>query len=77
MDCFTKLGSLCKSDFGKGLIVAVVSAPLTILYQSLTATPVTLVFDWRAILGAALAGGVGYLLKNLGTGTNGKLLTNK
>jgi hypothetical protein len=37
----------------------------------------SLVFDWRAILGAALAGGIGYLIKNLATGQSGKLLSNK
>jgi len=70
------IGTLKISDWWRGLIVALVTAPLTIIYQSLMATPVTLVFDWKAITGAALAGGVAYLLKNLGTGTGGQILTN-
>jgi hypothetical protein len=40
-------------------------------------TPVTLVFNWKAIVGAAIAGGLGYILKNFATGANGNLLTNK
>jgi len=77
MDCFTKLWTLKLGDWERGLIIAVLTTPLTIIYQSLMQTPVTLVFDWKAILGAALAGGIAYILKNLGTGANGKLLTNK
>jgi len=64
-------------DWERGLIVAVLTTPLTIIYQSVMQTPVTLVFDWKAILGGALAGGIAYILKNLGTGEKGKLLTDK
>ena len=77
MDCFTKLWTLKLGDWERGLIIAVLTTPLTIIYQSLMQTPVTLVFDWKAILGAALAGGIAYILKNLGTGEKGKLLTDK
>lgn len=74
---FTDLWTIKLGDWGRGLVVAVFTAPLTIVYQSVTATPMTLVFDWKAIIGAALAGGIGYILKNLTTGSSGKLLTNK
>lgn len=70
------LGTLKISDWWKGLIVALIVAPLTIIYESLMATPVTLVFNWKAIIGACLAGGIAYLLKNLGTGSEGQMLTN-
>jgi len=72
---FTKLGTIKLSDWSRGLVVAIIMAPLTIIYQSVNAG--TLVFDWKAILVAALGGGIAYLLKNLSTGENGKLLTNK
>ena len=74
MDC-SKLWSLCKNDWFKGLVVAVITAPLTIIYQSVSAGG--LVFDWKAISAAALTGGIAYLLKNLSTGEQGKLLTDK
>ena len=77
MNCFQQLWTVTLGDFGRGLVVAVLTAPLTIIYQSVTATPMVLVFDWKAILGAALAGGIGYVLKNLGTGRQGNMLTNK
>ena len=71
---FSKLGTLKLNDWWKGLIVAAIMAPLTIIYQSVSAG--SLVFDWKAILGAAITGAAAYLIKNLGTGENGKLLTN-
>ncbi len=77
MNIFTQLGTIKVSDWWRGLIVAVATTPLTIIYQSITAIPISFVFDWKAILGAALAGGLGYILKNIGTGQKGNLLTNK
>ena len=73
---FTDLWTIKMSDWQRGLIVAVITTPLTIIYQSLMATPVTLVFDWKAIIGAALAGGIAYILKNLATGSQGNILKN-
>lgn len=77
MNCWSELWTVKLGDWGRGLVIAVLTTPLTIIYQSLTATPVTFVFDWKAIAGAAVAGGLGYILKNLATGSGGKLLTNK
>jgi len=77
MNIFTQLGTIKISDWWRGLIVAIATTPLTIIYQSITATPMSLVFDWKAIIGAALAGGIAYILKNIGTGIKGNLLTNK
>ena len=77
MDYFTQLWKMKLGDWGRGLVIAVLTAPLTIIYQSLMATPVTLVFDWKAIIGGGLAGGIAYILKNLGTGSQGNILTNK
>ncbi len=77
MNIFSKLGTIKLSDWWRGLIVAVATTPLTIIYQSITATPMSLVFDWKAILGAAMTGGIAYILKNIATGQRGNLLTNK
>ncbi len=74
---FTELWAVKMSDWQRGLIVAILTTPLTIIYDTVTATPMVLTFDWKKILGAALAGGIGYLLKNVLTGQNGNLLTNK
>ena len=71
---FGPLGTLKLSDFWRGLIVAAITAPLTIILQSVSAG--TLVFDWKAIVAAALTGGIAYILKNLGTGSGGQILTN-
>ncbi len=72
---FTKLWTVQLGDWERGLIVAILTTPFTIIYDSLSAGALT--FDWRKVLAAGLAGGVGYLLKNLLTGQGGKLLTNK
>ena len=74
---FTDLWTVKLGDWGRGLVIAVISAPLTIIYQSVTASPPSFVFDWQAIMGTAVAGGLAYVLKNLGTGNTGKLLSNK
>jgi len=72
---FTKLWTIKMSDWQRGLMVAILTTPLTIIYDSVTAGNLT--FDWKKITGAAIAGGLGYILKNLLTGQSGNLLTNK
>ncbi len=72
---FTKLGSIQLSDWWRGLIVAIIIVPLTIILDS--ATTGSLVFDWKKIVAAALVGGIAYILKNISTGSQGNLLTNK
>lgn len=74
---FTSLWTIKLSDWQRGLVIAILSTPLTIIYTTVTSTPMTLTFNWKQILGAAIAGGVGYLLKNFFTGASGNLLTNK
>lgn len=74
---FTELWTIKMSDWQRGLVIAILTTPLTIIYDSLTATPISWNFDWKKIIGAALAGGIAYFGKNFITGANGKLLTNK
>ena len=76
MHPFTNLWTVKLSDWQRGLIVAILTTPFTIIYDSVTATPMTLNFDWKKILGAAIAGGLGYFLKNFMTGANGQIFTN-
>jgi hypothetical protein len=69
------LWKLCSSDWVKGLVVAVLTAPLTIVYESVQAGALTL--NGKTIALAAMGAGLAYILKQLGTGSSGKLLTNK
>lgn len=52
-------------DVVKGLIIAILTPVLLIVQQSVDAG--SLVFNWKAIGMAAVAGGVAYLLKNFFT----------
>lgn len=62
----SSFGSLNWLDFGKGLLVATISAPLAVLAQSLQAG--NWMFDWKAIAGTAAAAFGAYLVKNLFSG---------
>jgi hypothetical protein len=57
--------SLNGNDFLKGLLMAALVPVFTILTESLNVGVLT--FNWKAIGIAAVAGGVGYLTKNLFT----------
>lgn len=57
--------SLNWADFGKGLLVSVISAVLTAVSTSLQAGVLT--FDWKAIGTVALTAGIAYLSKNFFT----------
>lgn len=58
----SKQFSLGLNDIWKGLLVAVLTPAIAIIYQSIQAG--SLVFNWGTIGLAALAGGVAYLMKN-------------
>jgi len=53
------------ADFGKGLIIAVLTPVLVVIQESVSAG--TLTFNWSAIGISAIAGGVAYLIKNFFT----------
>ena len=57
-------------DLGKGLIVAVLTSVLTIVYNTVEAGSLT--FDWKLIATTAITTGLGYLLKNLLTNSQGE-----
>ena len=59
----SKQGSLQARDLLRGLVMAVLTPAMLILQQSLDAG--NLVFNWKAIGMASIAGGLAYLIKNL------------
>ena len=70
----SSLGKLKLNDFAKGLLITVLTAVLTVIYQSVSAD--SLVVNWNVVLTTGLTAGIAYLLKNIGTGENGRILTN-
>jgi putative exporter of polyketide antibiotics len=65
------LFTLNTTDFIKGLLMAVLSTVITIVYQTVEAG--SLVFDWTAISTMALTSALAYIMKNLFTNSQGKL----
>jgi hypothetical protein len=63
--------TLNSSDFLKGLIMAVLSTVITVVYQ--TVETGSLIFDWKAIGTMALTTALAYIMKNLFTNSTGKL----
>lgn len=62
-------------DFAKGLLVAVISAVLTVVYTSLQAG--SLNFDWKVIATTALTAALAYLTKNVFQNQSGEIGTEK
>jgi len=63
--------TLNTNDFLKGLIMAVLSSVITVVYQ--TVETGSLIFDWKTIGTIALTSGIAYIMKNLFTNSTGKL----
>lgn len=64
--------TLNTNDFLKGLIMAVLSTVITVVYQTVEAG--SLVFDWKAIGTMALTTALAYVVKNLFTNSTGGFL---
>lgn len=62
-------------DWLKGLVMVVISAVLTIALEVLQNGSMN--FDWNKIAVVGLTAGVAYILKNLGTDQDGKMLGEK
>lgn len=69
---FSKLNN---RDWLKGLVMVVISAVLTIALEVLQNG--SLSFDWNKIAVVGLTAGVAYILKNLGTYQDGRMLGEK
>jgi hypothetical protein len=67
----SKFLNLNSTDFIKGLIMAVLSSVITVIYQTVEAGSLT--FDWKAIGTMALTSALAYIMKNLFTNSTGKL----
>ena len=72
---FSKLGTIKLSDFWRGFIMFVIMAMLDFLYQFIGMKG-TWVIDWSQLGLVAVGAALTYLLKNLGTGSGGRILTN-
>ena len=66
----SSFGQLNGLDFWKGLAMFVIAALLTFVASATSLVSLT----WQQILGVALTAAASYLLKNLGTTSDGKLL---
>lgn len=64
--------TLNKADFLKGLIIAVLTAVITVAYN--TVQTGTLSFDWKAISTAAASAALAYIMKNLLTNSEDEFL---
>ena len=58
------------NDLGKGLILAVLTSVLTVIYTTVQAGSLT--FNWSLIATTALTSALSYLLKNLLTNSEGQ-----
>ena len=60
-------------DLGKGLLLAVITAVLTYVYEAFQTGGITSV-DWKLVGSTALVSAVSYLFKNLLTNSEGEVL---
>ena len=70
---FSKLWTIKLSDWQRGLVIAVIMAVITTIYEGLQSGTV----NWKTVLTVAIGAGLSYFGKNFITGSNGKILTNK
>jgi hypothetical protein len=61
------------NDLGKGLILAVLTSVMTVIYT--TVQTGSLSFDWKLIATTAITSALGYLMKNLLTNSKGETFT--
>lgn len=64
--------TLNKVDFIKGLVIAVLTAIITVVYTTIQSGVFS--FDWKAISIAALSAALAYITKNLLTNSNDEFL---
>ena len=70
----SKLWKLDLRDFLKGLVVAVIAAVITSVYTVIETGQTIFDVDWRVTLSVAITAGISYVLKNLSTNSEDKLL---
>lgn len=70
---FTELWTIKLGDWGRGLVVAILTVPFGVLLD--WATTEGYQINWRSMLKGAVGGFLAYISKNLITGKQGNLLT--
>jgi hypothetical protein len=69
----SSLFTLNSKDWIKGLVVAVLTAVITVVYSTIQTG--TLVLDWKPISIAAISAALAYITKNLLTNSSDQFLT--
>jgi hypothetical protein len=69
----SSLFTLNSKDWIKGLVVAILTAVITVVYSTIQTG--TLVLDWKAISIAGISAALAYITKNLLTNSNDEILT--
>lgn len=69
----SSLFTLNSKDWIKGLVVAVLTAVITVVYSTIQTG--TLVLDWKAISIAGISAALAYITKNLLTNSSDQFLT--
>ena len=69
----SSLFTLNSKETIKGLVVAVLTAVITVVYNTIQAG--TLVLDWKSISIAAVSAALAYITKNLLTNSSDQFLT--
>jgi len=69
----SSLFTLNSKDWIKGLVVAVLTAVITVVYSTIQTG--TLVLDWKSISIAGISAALAYITKNLLTNSSDQFLT--
>jgi len=69
----SSLFTLNSKDWTKGLVIAILTAIITVVYNTIQTG--ALVLDWKAISIAAISAALAYITKNLLTNSDDQLLT--
>lgn len=68
----SKLFKLNLNDFTKGLVVVLLTAVVSTLYHAYVSVPPKV--DWQLVLNNSIFAGLGYILKQVSTNSQDKIL---
>lgn len=68
----SKLFNLNLNDFLKGLLMVLLTAIITTLYQNFVSVPPKV--DWQLVLNNSILSGLAYILKQISTNSDGNIL---
>ena len=69
----SKLFKLAQNDYVKGLAIAILTAVLTVLYSAIKESGLVGI-DWGLVTQTTILATISYMLKQIGTNSDGKLL---